>query len=345
VSTALFTPLTLRGVTFDNRVFVSPMCQYSAVDGFPSDWHLVHLGTRAIGTGAVIAEATAIRPEGRITHGCTGIWKDEHIAPWARIAAYVKSQGAVPGIQLAHAGRKAATDVPWRGGAALAEGAWQTVAPSPLPFNKTDPTPHELSTDEIAALLDAYVAATRRAKAAGFELIEIHAAHGYLLNSFLSPLSNKRTDRYADGRVALFEVIAAVRSEWSGPLFLRVSASDWVEGGWTIENTVSLARELPNHGIDLLDCSSGGNSPLQQIPLGPGYQVAFAAQVRRETGLPTGAVGMITSPQQADTIIRTGQADMVLLARELLRNPLWALHAAKALHATPRTPNQYLRAF
>ena len=321
------------------------MCQYSAVDGFPTDWHLVHLGTRAIGTGAVIAEATAIHPDGRITPGCTGIWKDDHIAPWARIAAYIKSQGAVPGIQLAHAGRKASTDVPWRGGGALAEGAWQTVAPSALPFNETDPTPHKLSTADIAALLDFYVAATRRAKAAGFELIEIHAAHGYLLTSFLSPLSNHRTDRYADGRVALFEVIAAVRSEWSGPLLLRVSASDWVEGGWTINDTVALARELPAHGIDLLDCSSGGNSPLQQIPLGPGYQVAFAEQVRRETGLPTGAVGMITSPQQADTIIRSGQADVVLLARELLRNPLWAIHAAKALHATPRTPNQYLRAF
>ncbi len=321
------------------------MCQYSAVDGFPSDWHLVHLGTRAVGTGAVIAEATAIRPEGRITPGCTGIWKDEHIAPWARIAAYIRSQGAVPGIQLAHAGRKASTDVPWRGSVPLAEGAWQTVAPSALPFDATYPTPHELTADEIAALLGSYVAATRRAVAAGFELIEIHAAHGYLLNSFLSPLSNQRTDRYADGRVALFEVIAAVRSEWSGPLFLRVSASDWVEGGWTIDDTVALARELPAHGIDVLDCSSGGNSPLQKIPLGPGYQVEFAAQVRRQTGLPTGAVGMITSPEQADTIIRTGQADVVLLARELLRHPLWALHAAKTLRAKPRTPDQYLRAF
>lgn len=321
------------------------MCQYSAVDGVPTDWHLVHLGARSLGVGAVIAEATAVRPEGRITPGCTGIWSDDQIAPWARITEFIHSQGAVPGIQIAHAGRKAATAAPWLGGAPLTEGAWPIVGPSAIPFDESSATPHELSTDEIAALVDAYAAATRRVKAAGFGLVEIHAAHGYLLNSFLSPLSNRRTDRYADGRVLLLEVIAAVRSEWSGPLFLRVSASDWVEGGWTIEDTVALATVVKEHGIDLLDCSSGGNSPLQKIVLGPGYQVAFAERVRRESGLATGAVGMITSPEQADTIIRTGQADIVLLARELLRHPNWALHAAKALRATPRTPNQYLRAF
>jgi 2,4-dienoyl-CoA reductase-like NADH-dependent reductase (Old Yellow Enzyme family) len=211
------------------------MCQYSAVDGVPTDWHLVHLGARSLGVGAVIAEATAVRPEGRITPGCTGIWSDSHIAPWARIAEFIHGQGAVPGIQIAHAGRKAATSVPWLGGAPLTEGAWPIVAPSAIPFDEGYASPHELSRDEIAALVDAYAAATRRVKAAGFGLLEIHAAHGYLLNSFLSPLSNRRTDRYADGRVLLLEVIAAVRSEWSGPLFLRVSASDWVEGGWTIE--------------------------------------------------------------------------------------------------------------
>lgn len=345
MSTSLFSPLDLRGVTFPNRIFVSPMCQYSATGGFPTDWHLVHLGGRSLGVGAVIAEATAVRPEGRITSGCTGIWSDAHIAPWARIADFIRSQGAVAGLQIAHAGRKASTSVPWLGSNPLTEGAWTTVAPSAIPFDDGYSTPHELTTDEIADLADSYAAATRRVKSAGFALVEIHAAHGYLLNSFLSPLSNRRTDRYADGRVLLLEVIAAVRSEWSGPLFLRVSASDWVEGGWTIDDTVALATLVKEHGVDLLDCSSGGNSPLQKIVLGPGYQVAFAERVRRESGLATGAVGMITSPEQADTIIRTGQADIVLLARELLRNPTWALHAAKALRATPRTPNQYLRAF
>lgn len=321
------------------------MCQYSATDGVPNDWHLVHLGARSLGVGAVIAEATAVSPEGRITPGCTGIWSDAHIAPWARIAEFIRSQGAVPGIQIAHAGRKASTSAPWLGDKSLAEGAWTTVAPSAIPFDEGYSTPHELTIEEIAGLVDSYAAATRRVKAAGFGLVEIHAAHGYLLNSFLSPLTNRRTDRYADGRVLLLEVIAAVRSEWSGPLFLRVSATDWVEGGWTIEDTVALAKLVKEHGIDLLDCSSGGNSPLQKIVVGSGYQVAFADRVRRESGLATGAVGMITSPEQAETIIRTGQADVVLLARELLRHPTWALHAAKALRATPRTPNQYLRAF
>lgn len=321
------------------------MCQYSATDGFPNDWHLVHLGARSLGVGAVIAEATAVSPEGRITPGCTGIWSDAHIAPWARIAEFIRSQGAVPGIQIAHAGRKASTSAPWLGDKSLAEGAWTTVAPSAIPFDERYSTPHELTIEQIAGLVDSYAAATRRVKAAGFGLVEIHAAHGYLLNSFLSPLTNRRTDRYADGRVLLLEVIAAVRSEWSGPLFLRVSATDWVEGGWTIEDTVALAKLVKEHGIDLLDCSSGGNSPLQKIVVGSGYQVAFADRVRRESGLATGAVGMITSPEQAETIIRTGQADVVLLARELLRHPTWALHAAKALRATPRTPNQYLRAF
>ncbi len=345
MSTSLFSPLVLRDITFPNRIFVSPMCQYSATDGVPNDWHLVHLGARSLGVGAVIAEATAVSPEGRITPGCTGIWSDAHIAPWARIAEFIRSQGAVPGIQIAHAGRKASTSAPWLGDKSLAEGAWTTVAPSAIPFDEGYSTPHELTIEEIAGLVDSYAAATRRVKAAGFGLVEIHAAHGYLLNSFLSPLTNRRTDRYADGRVLLLEVIAAVRSEWSGPLFLRVSATDWVEGGWTIEDTVALAKLVKEHGIDLLDCSSGGNSPLQKIVVGSGYQVAFADRVRRESGLATGAVGMITSPEQAETIIRTGQADVVLLARELLRHPTWALHAAKALRATPRTPNQYLRAF
>jgi 2,4-dienoyl-CoA reductase-like NADH-dependent reductase (Old Yellow Enzyme family) len=341
----LFSPLTLRGVTFPNRIFVSPMCQYSAIDGFPNDWHLVHLGARSLGVGGVIAEATAVRPEGRITPGCTGIWSDEQIAPWARIVDFIHGQGAVAGIQLAHAGRKAATSAPWLGGAPLTEGAWQTVAPSAIPFDDGYATPHALTADEIGGLVEAYAAAARRVKSAGFALLEIHAAHGYLLNSFLSPLSNRRTDRYGDGRVLLLEVIDAVRSEWAGPLFLRVSASDWVEGGWTIEDTVALAGVVKERGVDLLDCSSGGNSPQQQIVVGSGYQVAFAERVRRETGLATGAVGMITSPEQAETIVRTGQADIVLLARELLRNPNWALQAAKALRAKPRTPNQYLRAF
>ncbi|MDE3167135.1 MAG: NADH:flavin oxidoreductase/NADH oxidase [Acidobacteriota bacterium] len=350
----LFEPLTLRTLTLRNRIGVSPMCQYSATDGFASDWHMVHLGSRAVGGAAVvIMEATAVEPRGRISPQDTGIWDDAHIPTLARIAAFVRSQGAAPAIQLAHAGRKASTRRPWdsHGPLAESEGGWQPVAPSPLPFDPASPVPHELTGAEIAGLVADFAAAARRAREAGFAIAEIHGAHGYLIHEFLSPLSNRRTGDYGGAlpnrmRFAL-EVAEAVRAEWPEqlPLFFRVSASDWVPGGWDIDECVQLARELKARGVDLIDCSSGGNSPEQKIALGPGYQVPFAERIRRDAAIPTAAVGLITTPQQADALVREGRADLVLLAREMLRDPYFPIHAALALGARPPVPPQYQRAF
>ena len=349
----LFTPLRLRDVEFSNRIGISPMCQYSAVDGFANDWHFAHLGVRAVGgAGLVMVEATAVARDGRITHGCTGLWSEEQVEQLARIARFLKSHGSVPGIQLAHAGRKASAQLPWNGDSALSppEGAWQTVAPSAIPFAAGWHTPRALTPSEIQDLAKDFSSATRRALQAGFEVVEIHAAHGYLLNEFLSPLANQRSDHYGgsfENRTRfLREVIEAVRSEWPArlPLFLRISASDWAEGGWTIEDSVELAKMVKPLGIDLIDCSSGGTVAYAKMQLGPGYQVPFSEAVRSRGGIATAAVGMITEPRQAEAIIKAGQADLVLLARESLRDPYWPIHAAKALGVAPLVPNQYLRA-
>jgi 2,4-dienoyl-CoA reductase-like NADH-dependent reductase (Old Yellow Enzyme family) len=349
----LFTPLRLREVEFRNRIFVSPMCQYSAVDGVPTDWHLVHLGSRAVGGAAlVMTEKTAVTPEGRITPGCTGIWHDAQAEAWSRIAAFVAAHGAVPGIQLGHAGRKASTTAPWLGGKPLApsEGPWPTVAPSALPFAPGHPAPVALPEDGIAALVDRYAAATRRAAAAGFRVVEIHAAHGYLLHQFLSPLSNRRDDAYGgplENRMRFpLQVARAIRDAFPAelPVFVRISATDWTEGGWDLPQSVEFARRLKDLGIDLVDCSSGGNVHGATVPLGPGYQVPFAAAVRREAGIATGAVGLITEPAQAEAILAEGAADAVFLARQLLRDPYWPLHAARALGVDVPWPVQYLRA-
>ncbi len=351
----LFTPLQIRDVVLPNRIAVSPMCQYSAVDGFVNDWHFVHLGSRAVGgAGLVIVEATAVEPRGRITYGDLGLWKDEQIEPLARIARFITDQGSVPGIQLAHAGRKASTDLPWLGGRAFAPdhpNGWQTVAPSPIPFRAGDPVPRELTRDEIRDIVKAFAAAATRSLRAGFQVIELHGAHGYLLNEFLSPLTNQRTDEYGgsfENRARLaVEITKAVREVWPAglPLFLRISASDWADGGWTPEDSVRLARLLQPLGIDLIDASSGGVVAHAKIATGPGYQVPFAEQVRREAGVLTAAVGMITEPHQANDIIRSGQADLVLLAREFLRDPYWPRHAARELGVTVKAPDQYARAF
>ena len=350
----LLKPITLRGLTLKNRIAVSPMCQYSSEDGFANDWHLVHLGSRASGGAAlVMVEATAVEARGRISPGDMGIWKDEHIEPLARIARFIKSQGAVPSIQLAHAGRKASCQLPWEGDACIpiSEGGWQTIAPSPIPFEPTDTVPVELSKEEIKSLVDAFVQATKRALKAGFEVIEIHSAHGYLLHEFLSPLSNVRTDEYGgsfENRIRfLLEVTDAVRAVVPDelPLFVRISATDWKEGGWDLDESVKLAAELRQHGVDLIDTSSGGLVPDAKITVGPGYQVPFAERIKQEAGIATGAVGMITDAEQADEIIRTGQADIVLIARELLRDPYWPHHAAVALNEVVHAPVQYHRAF
>ncbi|MGA2589879.1 MAG: NADH:flavin oxidoreductase/NADH oxidase [Bryobacteraceae bacterium] len=351
----LFAPLTIRGITFRNRIAVSPMCEYSSQDGFANDWHLVHLGCRAVGgAGLVMTEAAAIEPRGRISPADLGLWKDEHVEMLARIAGFIREHGAVPGIQLAHAGRKASTRVPWEGGAlipASEEGGWPPVAPSPVPFRMTEPAPAELSRPEIYSIIEAFAVATKRAAAAGFQVIEIHGAHGYLINEFLSPLANRRQDEYGggfDGRVRFaLEVAEAVRGAWPDtlPLFMRISAVDWVPEGWRVEDSTKLARRLKPLGVDLLDCSSGGMVPYAKVQPGPGYQVQFAEHIRRETDILTGAVGMITDPRQADGIIRKGQADMVLLARQFLRDAYWPLHAAKELGGQVEVPKQYRRAF
>lgn len=351
----LFEPFTLRGVTLRNRIGISPMCQYSAVDGFANDWHLVHLGSRASGGAAlVIVEATGVEPRGRISPGCLGLWSDDQIAPLARIAAFIKSQGAVPAIQLGHAGRKASCALPPDGGHPIGPdaGGWTTIGPSAISVGGAYPAPQAMSADDIAEITAAFVDATRRAVAAGFEWIELHGAHGYLISSFLSPLANHRTDGYGGtlANRARFggETAAAMRAVMPDtmPLAVRLSCSDWTAGGITIEETVDVARMFAAVGVDLVDCSSGGNSLTAQPPVGPGYQVPFADQIRRETGIPTAAVGMISEPTHADEIVRNGRADLVLLGRESLRNAYWPVHATRVLGHKEQVgwPVQYMRA-
>ena len=350
----LFSPISFRDVTLPNRIAVSPMCEYSCTDGFANDWHLVHLGSRAVGgAGLVFTEATAVLPEARITPNDLGLWKDEHIAPLARIVDFLHAQGAHAGIQLAHAGRKASMSRPWDNERLLspAEQGWTNVeAPSPIPFSPRYAQPHELDAAGIAGIPRAFATAARRALTAGFDVIELHAAHGYLLHEFLSPLSNQRADKYGgsfENRIRLLlETVYVVRAELPErtPLFVRISATEWTEGGFDVDQSIALARFLKQHGVDLIDCSSGGNVSGAKIPTGPGYQVPFAARIRSEAEIPTSAVGQITSPAQADQIIRTGQADLVLLAREMLRDPYWPLHAAATLGAAIAWPPQYLRA-
>jgi 2,4-dienoyl-CoA reductase-like NADH-dependent reductase (Old Yellow Enzyme family) len=351
----LFSPLTIREITLRNRIAVSPMCEYSSADGFANEWHLVHLGSRAVGgAGLVLTEAAAVEPGGRISPQDLGIYDDRHIEALERITRFIHEHGAVAGIQLAHAGRKASTARPWDGGKPLApeQGGWRPiVAPSAVPFDTGYSTPEALDEAGIAAVVRAFGVAAQRALDAGFRVIEIHGAHGYLLHEFYSPLANRRTDRYGgdfSNRTRIVrEVTEAIRRVWPEryPLLLRISATDWVEGGWDIEQSVELARQVKPLGVDLIDASSGGNAPGVTIPVGPGYQTSFAARIRQEAGILSGAVGFITAPAQADHIIRTGQADMVLLARELLRNPYWPLQAAKELRQTIPAPPQYVRAW
>lgn len=346
----LLTPLTIRGVTFRNRIVMSPMCQYVAEDGLVSDWHLVHLGSRAVGGVAlVMVEATAVVPEGRISPGDLGIWGDQHIEPLARIARFVRDQGAVAGIQLAHAGRKASCDVPWNGGAFLtaAQGGWEVVGPSPIPFNESDPPPVALDDEGIDTVIAAFEAATDRALEAGFQVIEIHAAHGYLLHEFLSPLSNERTDQYGgslENRMRLtLQVAERVRRRVPDelPVFVRISATDWADGGWDVEQSVVLSQQLKQLGVDLIDVSSGALVPKVRIPVSKGYQVPFARTIRHEAGMLTGAVGLITEAGHANEIVTAGDADLVFIARELLREPYWALKTEQELGAESSWPTPY----
>ncbi len=352
MSAHLFSPLALRGLTLRNRLMVAPMCQYSCADGMATDWHLVHLGSRAVGGAALVcAEATAVEPRGRISPHDLGIWSDRHLEPLARMTAFIREQGSVPAVQLAHAGRKASVSRPWEGGKSVdaAHGGWQTLAPSAIAFTGL-PAPRALEPAEIPEVVAAFKDAARRSVQAGFQAIEVHAAHGYLLHQFLSPLSNKRTDRYGgsfENRVRLaLEVVDAVRAELPQnlPLLVRVSYTDWAPGGWDLEQTIELARLLKAHGVDAIDCSSSGLVAEAKVPVGPGYQVPGAERVRREAGIPTVAVGLITSAEQADAIVREGKADLVALAREELRDPYFPLHAAVALKADFAWPPQYLRA-
>ncbi|MFE6974383.1 NADH:flavin oxidoreductase/NADH oxidase [Streptomyces sp. NPDC057682] len=359
---ALFEPFTLRSLVVPNRVWMAPMCQYSAAPqgpdaGVPTDWHFTHLAARATGgTGLILAEATAVSPEGRISPNDLGLWNDTQAAAFRRITDFVRAQGAVVGIQLGHAGRKASVDVPWAGGSPVGPEAhgWTPVAPSPLPFDEGHHVPHELTVEEIQRVVDDFREAARRALAAGFQVVEVHGAHGYLVGQFLSPHSNHRTDAYGGSyenrtRFAL-QVVDAVREVWPDdlPVFFRISATDWLSEnaddareGWTADETVRFAEELRAHGVDLLDVSTGGNAPRARIATGPGYQVPFAERVKRETSLPVAAVGLITDPQQAEKILAEGRADAVLLGRELLRNPSWAWHAAAGLNVRGRAPEQY----
>jgi 2,4-dienoyl-CoA reductase-like NADH-dependent reductase (Old Yellow Enzyme family) len=350
----LFEPFTLRSITLRNRIGVSPMCMYSYTNGMSNDWQLVHLGARAAGgAGLIIAEATAVEARGRITPDDIGIWADEHIEPLQRVTRFIKQYGAVPGIQIAHAGRKASTSRPWDGGKPLAADdprGWQVIGPSPLTFNEGYQLPHELSVAEIHAVQASFRDGAQRALAAGFEWLEIHAAHGYLIHSFYSPLSNQRTDAYGgsfENRTRfLMETVAAVKTVWPErlPLTVRISGTDWAEGGWTVEQSVRLARCLKEASVDLIDCSSGGNLPNARVPLGSGYQIPISEAVRQGAGIATASVGLITSPAQADEIVRNGRADVVLLGREMLRDPYWAIHAAQALKQPAPVPPQYLRA-
>lgn len=350
----LFDPLQQRSLTLRNRLVVSPMCQYSAVDGVPNDWHLVHLGSRAVGGAAlVIAEASAVSAQGRISPADTGLWNDQQAEAWARITRFMSCQGAIPGVQLAHAGRKASTAPPWLGGAAVSaeEGGWTPVAPSALAFSEQSPLPRALDDIELRNVIDDFASAAWRALAAGFRVIELHAAHGYLLHQFLSPLSNRRSDAFGgsfDNRIRLLlAVIDAVRKVWPErlPLWLRISATDWVEGGWDLEQSIELARIVATRGVDLIDVSSGGLVSGAKIPVQPGYQVPFSARIRREAGIATGAVGLITEPHHAQAVIDRDEADVVLLARELLRDPYFPRRAAQELEGELHAPEQYLRAW
>jgi len=350
---ALFQPLSIKNVTLRNRIVVSPMCQYSSVDGFANDWHLVHLGSRAVGgAGLVIAEATAVSPEGRITPDDLGLWRDEQIDFLKRITAFIQAQGAVAGIQLAHAGRKASRTSPWKGNHLIApnEGGWITEAPSAIAFKEGEPLPHALSAEGIQKVIQDFKQAAKRALEAGFKVVEIHAAHGYLLHEFLSPLSNQRSDEYGgsfENRIRLLlDVVEAVQETWPEdlPLFVRISATDWTEGGWTIEDSIALAAILKQKGVDLIDCSSGGNVAAAKIPLEPLYQTPFAERIKQETGILTGAVGLITTVEEAETVLANGGADLIFLARQLLRDPYFPLHAAHALDVDLPWPVQYERA-
>ncbi len=350
----LFQPLDLRGVTLRNRIGVSPMCQYSSIDGFASDWHVVHLGSRAVGgAGLVMTEATSVEARGRISPHDLGIWDDAHIPVLTRVTAAVQAQGAVAGVQLAHAGRKASTARPWQGGQPLsaAEGGWLPIGASALAFRPEAQVPTAASLDDLAVIRGAFRSAAERALRAGFRFVELHAAHGYLLHSFLSPLSNTRSDAYGgsfENRCRLLlEVVRDVREVWPDdlPLSVRLSCTDWLEGGWALADSVELARRLKPAGVDIVDCSSGGSSLAAKVPLGPGYQVPFASAIRQQAGICTAAVGLITDAEQAEAVIADGHADLVLLGRALLRDPYWPLGAARALGATAPIPSQYLRAF
>lgn len=349
----LFDPIQIRDVRLSNRIVVSPMCQYSSPDGFATDWHLVHLGSRAVGgAGLVFTEASAVTPEGRISPWDLGIWNDEHIEPLARITRFIREQGVVPGMQLAHSGRKGSTKRPWEGVGEIlkSEGAWTPVAPSPIPFDPTYPVPTALDEAGIRRIVNAFADAARRALDAGYQVLEIHAAHGYLIHEFLSPLSNQRTDSYGgslDNRVRfLCETISAVRKVWPErlPLFVRISATDWIEGSWDVDQSIYAVQKITPLGVDLIDCSSGGLDPRQKIPTKPGYQVPLADQIRDKTGVMTGAVGLIEVPEMASQILRQGKADVVIFAREFLRRPYWPLEEASELGVAVPWPAQYLRA-
>jgi 2,4-dienoyl-CoA reductase-like NADH-dependent reductase (Old Yellow Enzyme family) len=349
----LFSPLKLRDVVLKNRIFVSPMCQYSCENGMPNDWHLVHLGARAVGgAGLVIAEATAVSPEGRISPGDCGIWSDAHTEAFKPITAFIQAQGAVPGIQIGHAGRKASTDAPWRGGHPLpdGEGGWQPMAPSPVAFDKGHTVPGEMTEADMDRVVAEFTTAAQRSLSAGFKVIELHMAHGYLLHQFLSPLSNLRTDQWGgplENRLSFpLRVTAAVRTVWpeSLPLFVRISCTDWVENGWDLPQSIDLSGRLKDVGVDFIDCSSGGTVPDARIPAGPGFQAVFSAAVRNAVDIPTGAVGLITAPAQAEQVLCTEQADAVLLGREFLRSPYWPMIAAADLGVDLEWPNQYKRA-
>lgn len=349
----LFSGFSLRGVEFKNRIFLSPMCQYSSEEGMPTGWHLVHLGSHAVGgVSLVIVEATGVSPEGRISPWDSGIWSDRHVQAFKRITAFIEGQGAVAGIQLAHAGRKASTDVPWRGEKPLAinEGGWQPLAPSPIAFSENSPVPLEMAKEDLEEVVSQFVAAARRSLEAGFRVIEIHMAHGYLLHEFLSPISNQRTDEYGGSlqnrtRFPLW-VARTIRESLPSdfPLLVRISCTDWVDGGWDLPQSVEFSRWLKEIGVDLIDCSSGGLVPYAKIPVGPGFQTPFAAEIRSKVGIATGAVGLITDPVQAEQILTTGQADVIIIARELLRDPYWPLHAAKTFNVDVPWPRQYHRA-
>lgn len=349
----LFSPFQLKQTKFKNRVFVSPMCQYSSEDGMPNDWHLVHLGSRAVGGAAlVMVEATAVSPEGRISPWDSGMWSDKHAGAFQRITAFVKAQGCIPGIQLAHAGRKASIDVPWRGDEPLPpdKEGWQPMAPSSIPFEKRSPVPAEMTPQDLEEVASQFRAAAQRSVQAGFEVLELHMAHGYLLHEFLSSLSNRRKDDFGgplENRERFpLKVAEKVREVWpeSLPLFVRISCTDWVERGWDLDQSIDFCQRLKNLGVDLIDCSTGGLVPDAVIPSGPGYQTPFAAAIRSEVGIPTGAVGYITEPAQAEQILATDQADVIIMAREMLRHPYWPLHAAKTLNVDIPWPDQYRRA-